>query len=161
MFNRELNFSDIIFLTILCGIMSIIFGCASAPKVYYCPNEHSILMEKINKDIRAINTCLVCGAKFPYLEKKKSGGYYFGYAPYYPQPRVWVYSYRTTRFHSYRRHHHGHQLLKRRIFQCQGETLTLGRALLDVQQRFFIFLKSFTYPQFGLKKRQFYYLEMI
>ena len=113
MFNRELNFSDIIFLAILCGIMSIIFGCSSAPKtvtpnVYYCPSGHEIPMKNINKDIRAINTCLMCGAEFPYLETegKRGGGYYFGYTPYYPRPRVWVYHYHTTRFHSYRGHHH-------------------------------------------------------
>src|SRR3989344_2516560 len=109
MFNRELNFSDIIFLAILCGIMSIVFGCSSAPKTYLCPIGHSIPMEKINKDIRAINTCTVCGTEFPYLEEKKSGGYYFGYRHCYPWPRVWVYDYSTTRFHSYRRNHHGHQ----------------------------------------------------
>jgi len=85
MFNRELNFSDIIFLAILCGIMSIIFGCSSAPKadvskpkVYYCPSGHEIPMKNINKDIRAINTCLMCGAEFPYLETegKRDGNYY-------------------------------------------------------------------------------------
>ena len=76
MFNRELNFSDIIFLAILCGIMSIVFGCSSAPKTYLCPIGHSIPMEKINKDIRAINTCTVCGTEFPYLEEKREGNYY-------------------------------------------------------------------------------------
>ncbi|KKT20816.1 MAG: hypothetical protein UW04_C0020G0007 [Parcubacteria group bacterium GW2011_GWB1_43_8] len=112
MFNRELNFSDIILLAILCGIMSIIFGCSSAPRVYHCPKEHSIPIEKVNKDIRAINICPTCGAEFPYLAGTtgRNGGYSFGYKPY-PWPRVWVYSYGTTRFHSYRGHHghhHGH-----------------------------------------------------
>src|SRR3989344_3339919 len=91
MFNRELNFSDIIFLAILCGVISIIFGCSSAPKtvapnVYYCPNKHKIPMEKINKDIRAINTCTVCGAKFPYMVRVReadssSGGQRQNYSP--------------------------------------------------------------------------------
>jgi len=91
MFNRELNFSDIIFLAILCGVISIIFGCSSAPKtvapnVYYCPNKHKIPMEKINKDIRAINTCTVCGAKFPYMVRVReadssSGGQRQNYGP--------------------------------------------------------------------------------
>ena len=110
MVNEKLNFTKIALLIFLLILFLLLLGCSSAPKVAYCPNEHSILMEKINKDIRAINTCLVCGAKFPYLaerKEKKSGGYYFGYQPYYPWPRVWVYSYGTTRFHSYRhRHHH-------------------------------------------------------
>jgi len=79
MFNRELNFSDIIFLAILCGIMSIIFGCSSAPKtvvpkVYYCPNEHKIPMENINKDIRAINKCSECGAEFPFIGLSRGDG---------------------------------------------------------------------------------------
>ena len=91
-------------------VLCFVLGCSSAPKTYSCPNEHSISLEKIKKDIRAINTCPICGAEFPYLamEEKKSGGYSFGYQPYYyyPGPRVWVYGYSTTRFHSY--HHHGH-----------------------------------------------------
>lgn len=82
-------------------------GCASQAKTYHCPNGHSIPMEKIKKEIRAINTCLTCGAVFPYLEEeKKSGVYSFGYRPCHLWPRVWVYRYRTTRFHSYQ--HHGH-----------------------------------------------------
>jgi len=85
MFNRELNFSDIIFLAILCGIMSIIFGCASTAmpredsnhykaeaQTYSCPFcGREITLESINKDIRAVNTCPTCGNKFPFLEKAR------------------------------------------------------------------------------------------
>lgn len=85
--------------------MFLFGGCASAPKTYSCPNEHSIPLGKINKSIRAINTCPICGAEFPYLamEEKKSGGYSFGYQPCCGLgPRVWVYRHRTTGFYSYR-----------------------------------------------------------
>ena len=86
MFNRELNFSDIIFLAILCGIMSIIFGCSSAPKkdsnhyraeaqVYPCPKcDFLIPMEEIKVDIREKNECSNCKAEFPYLESSRSDG---------------------------------------------------------------------------------------
>ena len=103
MANKKLSLKEvalIIFLLVLCGL---ILGCSSAPKtvapnVYYCPSGHEIPMKNINKDIRAINTCPVCGAEFPYLEEKKNGGYC-------PWSRVWVYRYGTTRFHSYRDGH--------------------------------------------------------
>ena len=97
---------DYFWVAIFCFVVFFLLGCSSVPKVYPCPNGHSVPMEKIKKDIRAINKCDVCGADFPYLaEEKKRGGYSFGYRPLYPGPRVWVYSYSTTRFHSYQ--HHG------------------------------------------------------
>ena len=86
MANRELNFSGIIFLAILCGIMSIIFGCASTAtprkdsnhyraeaqvqsQVYPCPKcDFLIPMEEIKVDIREKNECSNCKAEFPYLE---------------------------------------------------------------------------------------------
>jgi|SRR3989338_1007399 len=98
MANEKLSLKEIAFLIFLLILFLLLSGCSFAPKTYLCPIGHSIPMEKINKDIRAINTCLVCGAKFPYLEKKKSGGYC-------PRSRVWVYRYGTTRFHSYRDGH--------------------------------------------------------
>ena len=112
---------DYFWVAIFCFVVFFLLGCSSVPKVYPCPNGHSVSLEKIKKDIRAINTCPICGAEFPYLatEEKRSGGYSFGYRPCYPgyrvwvygyrpcypRYRVWVYGYRTTRFHSY---HHGH-----------------------------------------------------
>ncbi|MEK7142105.1 MAG: hypothetical protein AAB818_00800 [Patescibacteria group bacterium] len=78
---------------------ALIFGCSSAPKVY-CPKGHSVPMDKINKSIRAINTCPAptCGAQFSYLAeveqpKTSIGDYFFGYRPYYQR------SWRTTRYH--------------------------------------------------------------
>ena len=110
MANKKLSFTEISLLIFLLVLWGLIVGCSSAPKAYYCPNKHSIPMENIKIDIRAINTCSTCGAQFPYMETKgkRSGGYYFGYTPYYPGYRVWVYRYGTTRFHSYRGSHHGH-----------------------------------------------------
>src|SRR3989338_4670039 len=108
MANEKLSLKEIAFLIFLLILFLLLSGCSFAPKTYLCPIGHSIPMEKINKDIRAINTCTVCGTEFPYLEGERSGGYYFGYTPYYPGYRVWVYHYRTTRFHSYRGNHHGH-----------------------------------------------------
>ena len=81
MFNRELSFSNKIFLAILCGIMSIIFGCSSTPKadgskpnVYYCPNGHIISSENIKTGIRDINKCLKCGAEFPFIKLSRGDG---------------------------------------------------------------------------------------
>lgn len=97
-FDRKFSAADIILLAILCGILSLVFGCSSAPKVYPCPIGHSVPMEKINKDIQAKNTCPTCGKDFPYLKKEKKKSV-VGVGS-----RVRVYRSGTTRFHSYRHH---------------------------------------------------------
>ena len=79
-----------------CGANFWLLICAKV----YCPKGHSVPMDKINKSIRAINTCPAptCGAQFSYLaevERPKTsiGDYFFGYRPYYQR------SWRTTRYH--------------------------------------------------------------
>lgn len=48
-----------------CGANFWLLICAKV----YCPKGHSVPMDKINKSIRAINTCPAptCGAQFSYL----------------------------------------------------------------------------------------------
>ena len=62
-----------------CGANFWLLICAKV----YCPKGHSVPMDKINKSIRAINTCPAptCGAQFSYLaeveQPKTSIGDYF------------------------------------------------------------------------------------
>ena len=90
MTNKKLSIADIIFLAILCGLLSVL-GCASPqtnedsthyiahqPQVYPCPRcSFPIPTERISANIRIKNECPNCGYDFfytPQMESHESQG---------------------------------------------------------------------------------------
>ena len=66
---KELLLIILIGLIGMLGVVIVINSASASPgkNIYAPPCGHEIPLEKVNKDIRARNKCLECGAEFPYL----------------------------------------------------------------------------------------------
>lgn len=93
MAKKKLSIGEIIFwMVVICWL--IMLSGLLAPKnvdaqtATYCPNGHEVTT--VNKDIKAINHCPVCGAKFPCIESFSNdrGGNSYQRGKQYRGPKV-------------------------------------------------------------------------